>query len=460
MFKRLLITKDLYKKMVAIAIPVMVQNLITNFVALIDNIMIGRVGTEQMAGVAIVNQLFFVFNLAIFGAISGAGIFCAQFFGKEDTEGVRYTFRFKIISAIGIFLVGTAAFLIFGDDLITAYLHDAEKGIDLAKTFSSAKTYMMIMLVGNLAFALEQAYSSTLREGGNTVVPMVAGIVAICTNTVLNLLLIFGIGPFPELGVAGAAVATVISRFFQIGIITFWTHKNREKLIYPKGLYSSLKIPKDLTRRIMVKGFIPLILNETLWGGGMAMLTQCYSLRGIDVVAGLNISTTVVNMFNVMFIAIGVGVSVILGQYLGAGKFEEAKDAAPRLIAFSTMTCVGVGIVMASLSHLFPMAYNTSEQVRHLARGFILISALFNPIHGMCHSTYFTLRSGGKTAITFIFDSGYTWVIAVPFAYALSHFTDINIFNVYFMCQGVEVLKCFVGGVMVKKNVWISNIVS
>ncbi len=457
--KRLIGSKDLYKKIIKLAIPIMVQNLITNFVALIDNIMIGAVGTEQMSGVAIVNQIFFVFNLAVFGAVSGAGIFCAQFFGKGDYNGVRHTLRFKIISAIAITAVGMGVFLLLGDNLITSFLHDADKGIDLALTFDSAKTYMLIMLVGNVAFALESAYSSTLREGGNTTVPMAAGIAAIITNTCLNWLLIFGIGPFPELGVAGAAIATVISRFVQVSIVIFWTHKNRNRLVYPKGLYRGFKIPLALAKRITVKGFLPLVLNETLWAAGMAMLTQCYSLRGIDVVAGLNISTTVSNLFNVMFIAIGSGVSIIQGQFLGAGKFYEAKDSAPKLIAFSTVICIFVGAVMASLSSVFPMVYNTSEHIKSLATNFILLSALFMPIHGMCHSTYFTIRAGGKTGITFLFDSGYTWLVAVPLAYCLAHFTDLGIFTVYFLVQGAEMAKCIIGGVLVSKNVWLSNIV-
>ena len=132
-----------YKKTLMIAIPVMIQNLITNFVALIDNIMVGQVGTEQMSAVAIVNQLFFVYNLTIFGAISGAGIFCAQFFGKGDIEGVRNTFRFKILTVSVLTGIGIAVFLLFGDNLITMYLHDAEEGIDLAAAGTTArKTFL------------------------------------------------------------------------------------------------------------------------------------------------------------------------------------------------------------------------------------------------------------------------------------------------------------------------------
>ena len=456
--KRFIGTKELYRKILMIAIPVLIQNLITNFVAMIDNIMVGQVGTEQMSGVAIINQIFLVFNLAVFGAVSGAGIFCAQFFGKGDNEGVRHTFRFKIISAISITVVGTAVFLLFGDNLINAYLHDAEKGIDLAKTFISAKSYMGVMLIGNLAFALEQAYSSTLRESGNTTLPMIAGIVAVAINTFLNWMLIFGVGIFPEMGVVGAAVATVVSRYIQIFIVISWTHINRNKLIFPKGLYRTMKIPFVLARRIFLKGFIPLVLNETLWAAGMAMLTQCYSMRGIDVVAGLNISTTVVNLFNVMFIALGSGIAVLLGQMLGAEKFKEAKESAPKLIAFSTVVCVGVGIIMALLSSVFPKAYNTTEDVKNLAKVFILISAICMPLYGMCHSTYFTIRSGGKTGITFLFDSGYTWGVAVPLAYCLSRYTSLNIFSVYAICHMMELVKCIIGAIIVKKDVWISNI--
>lgn len=449
-----------YKKTLMIAIPVMIQNLITNFVALIDNIMVGQVGTEQMSGVAIVNQLFFVYNLTIFGAISGAGIFCAQFFGKGDIEGVRNTFRFKIITVSFLTVAGIAVFLLFGDNLITMYLHDAEEGIDLAATFEYAKQYMLVMLVGLVPFSFEQAYSSTLREGEIATPPMVAGVVAVIVNTVLNYLLIFGIGVFPELGVEGAAIATVISRFIQVAIVIIWTHTHSKRLAFVKGLYKSFAVPKNLVARITVKGLIPLMANECLWSAGVSALVQNYSLRGIDVVAGLNIANTVINLFNVMFIAFGSGVSVVIGQMLGANELNKARDAAPKLIFFSAMLCVVVGGIMACFSGLFPLAYNTSENVRSLASSFILISAVLMPIHGALHCTYFTLRSGGKTLITFLFDCGFSWGVSVPLAYCLANFTDMGIIPLYLCCQCVEVVKCLIGLILIKKGVWLSNIVS
>jgi len=449
-----------YKKTLMIAVPIMIQNLITNFVAMIDNIMVGQVGTEQMSGVAIVNQLLFVYNITIFGALSGAGIFCAQFFGKEDNEGVRSTFRFKFLTVLALTAVGIGIFLLFGDNLISMYLHDAQEGIDLARTFDYAKQYMLIMLFGLLPFSLEQVYSSTLREGRVATPPMVAGIIAVIINTVLNYLLIFGVGVFPEWGVAGAAIATVIARFVQVAIVVVWAHTHTKRVEFVQGLYKTLCVPVQLAKKIVVKGLLPLMTNEFLWSAGVSALVQCYSLRGIDVVAGLNISNTVVNLFNVMFIAFGSGVSIVIGQMLGANKLDEARYAAPRLIMFSGVMCVVIGGVMACLCKVFPLAYNTSDNVRSLASMFILISAVLMPVHSILHSTYFTLRSGGKTLITFIFDSGFSWLVSVPLAYCLAHFTGMNIIWLYLCCQCVEAVKCIVGLWLVKQGFWLSNIVS
>lgn len=448
-----------YKRTLMIAVPIMVQNLITNFVALIDNIMVGQVGTEQMTGVAIINQILFVFNLAIFGAVSGSGIFSAQFFGKGDREGVKHTMRFKLMTAAIICIAGIGVFYFAGDVLINMYLKGEDAGLDVAKTFSSAKDYLAVMLIGLVPFALENVYSGTLREGGIATVPMYAGIAAVITNTCLNALLIFGLGPFPVMGVKGAAIATVISRFVQTGIVVAWTHWKRNELVYPKSLYRSFYVPKELVKRISIKGLIPLTANELLWSLGIATLAACYSVRGVDVVAGQNISSTVVNLFNVLFIAFGSGVSVVIGQLLGANELDEAKDAAPKLITFSALLCVAVGSVMALFAPLFPMLYNTTDNVRELATAFIIISAIWMPAHGMLHATYFTLRSGGKTVITFFFDCGFSWLVSVPLAYCLASFTSLGIVTIYFIVQSAELIKCVIGAVLIKKGVWLSNIV-
>ena len=451
--------RKFYGKVLTVAVPIMIQNAITNFVGLLDNIMVGRVGTEQMSGIAIVNQLLLVFNLAIFGALSAAGIFGAQFYGSGDQEGVRHAFRFKLYVSVLLVILGTLVLWFLGEDLILLYLHDeggTTQSLDAALGYG--KSYLLVMLVGLLPFALEEAYASTLRECGETKLPMLAGVVAVFVNLFLNYLLIFGKCGFPKLGVVGAAIATVISRYVQMLIVIVWTHRHTGLLPFAKGLYSSPRIPGGLTLQIILKG-LPLMLNEILWAAGMAVLNQCYSLRGLDVIAGLNIATTITNLFNVVFIAMGSAVSIMVGQLLGAGRMEEARDTDTKLIAFSVFSCVGIGAVLMLLAPLFPEMYNTTDQVKSLATGFIRVGAGCMPIFAFMHTTYFTLRSGGKTLITFCFDSVYLWAVSTPLAFVLSRYTALPILTLYLCVQLIDLIKCAIGFVMVKKGIWMNKMV-
>ncbi|MBE5956592.1 MAG: MATE family efflux transporter [Lachnospiraceae bacterium] len=446
-----------YKMVLLVAVPIMIQNGITNFVNLLDNIMVGQIGTEQMSGVAIVNQLMFVYNLCIFGGLSGAGIFTAQYYGQKNEEGIRNTFRFKIWMAVLITVLATAVFLLGGTELISLYLNDSSSG-DLASTLLYGKQYLMVMLLGLPGFMLVQIYSSTLRECGETVVPMAAGVVAVFTNLIGNYLLIFGKFGFPQLGVAGAAIATSLSRYVEAVIVIIWTHYNKEKNAYIIGLYRTLKLPVSLTKEIILKG-TPLLLNETFWSMGMAALTQCYSIRGLSVVAAVNISSTIGNLFNVSFIAMGSAVAIIMGQLLGAGKLEEARDTNNKLIMFTILLCIGIAICMALFAPVFPQFYNTEESTKQLAAGFIMLQALFIPQQGFLNAAYFTLRSGGKTMITFFFDSVFICCISVPIAFVLSRFTTLPVLLIFALVQAGDWIKCVIGFILVKKGVWIQNII-
>lgn len=219
--------KAFYRMVLAIAVPIMIQNGITNFVSMLDNIMVGQVGTEQMSGVAIVNQLIFVYNLCIFGGLSGAGIFTAQYFGQEDAEGIRHTFRYKIWMGLILTILAIGIFLFAGGNLIQLYLNGDSNGGDLSTALSSGTRYLYIMLLGLPAFMVLQVYASTLRECGETVVPMKAGITAVLVNLIFNYLLIYGKFGFPKMGVAGAAIATVLSRYVEVCIVVSWTHRHK-----------------------------------------------------------------------------------------------------------------------------------------------------------------------------------------------------------------------------------------
>ncbi len=457
--KKLFGDKAFYAMVLGVAVPIIIQNGITNFVSLLDNIMVGRVGTEQMSGIAIVNQLLLVFNLAIFGAISGAGIFGAQFFGCGNHKGVRQTFRFKLYICAAIVLLGVLIFLCGGERLILLYLHGEGNEAALEATLGFGRQYLLVMLIGLLPFTVEEIYASTLRECGETKLPMIAGVVAVCVNLVLNYLLIFGKLGFPKLGVVGAAAATVVSRYVQAAIIILWTHTHADRMPFIVGAYREWKIPGQLAGNIIAKG-MPLMVNEILWAAGTAALNQCYSMRGLEAVAALNISSTISNLFNIVFMAMGSAISIIVGQLLGAGKMEEARDTDTKLIAFSVFSCLVLGGIMFLASPFFPRLYNTTDTVRTLAMRLLQVAACCMPIWAFMHSTYFTLRTGGKTIVTFLFDSVFLWVVTTPVAFVLSRYTGLPIIPLYLSCQLLDLIKCAIGFVLVKKGVWVNNIVA
>ena len=458
MLRKLIGTKEFYRRVILLALPIMIQNGITNFVNMLDNIMVGRIGTVEMTGVAVANQLFFVFNLCIFGAVSGAGIFGAQFAGNADHKGVRDTFRFKIVFCTVLTILCIVLFVFFGEPLISLYLKGEGDLTDAAASLSSAKEYLTVMLIGMLPYTFVQCYSSTLRETGETVLPMAAGVIAVTVNLALNTVLIFGYLGFPALGVKGAAIATVISRFAELAVVAVRTQMMAGKNPFIIGAFRSLKVPFSLTKKIFIKG-LPLMLNETMWAAGIAIVNQCYSVISYDVVAASNICSTFFNVFSTAFMAVGVADGIILGQKLGAGETEDAKEVAFQLITFSALVSAVVGLVFFACARVIPLVYNATDGVRDLAGKLMMITAAAAPVDAIVHASYFTLRSGGKALITFLFDSCFVWVVNIPIAFLLSRYSDIGILGLYAIVQFSGIIKDILGITFVNSGMWIIRIV-
>lgn len=451
-------SRQFYRTTLSIAFPIMLQNGITNFVSMLDNVMIGRVGNLEMTGVAIANQLIFVFNLCIFGALSGVGIFGAQYHGKGDHEGVRNTFRIKYYVCLLLAVAGIVVFSVFGSQLVSLYLRGDGTAENAAASLGFGIDYLQVMMWSFVPYAIAQIYASTLRETGETVLPMTAGIVAVIVNLSFNYILIYGHFGAPALGVKGAAIATVISRFVELTIVAFVTHRRKNRYVFISGVYRTMRVPLTLAKKVLVKG-LPLLLNEAMWAAGVAMLNQCYSLRGQDVVSATNITNTLWNVVSVTFMALGVTVGIIVGHDLGSGDTERAKSDDRKLIAFSLFMAIIVAGIYAALSPFFPKIYNSPDDVRSLAGLFIVIGAIFMPFDALCHSSYFTVRAGGQTYITFLFDSVSMWVMNVPIAFVLSRYTDVPISVLYGCMQALTAVKAAVGIVLVRRGVWINNIV-
>jgi putative MATE family efflux protein len=351
-----------------------------------------------------------------------------------------------------------ALFFFCGPALIELYLKGEGSAEAAQISLDSGYSYLKIMLIGLIPSTLAQCWSSTLRETGQTLPPMVAGVTAVFANLILNYILIFGHFGAPEMGVDGAAVATVISRFVELLIVAVWTFADRERNIFIVGAFRSLRVPMALVKSITVKG-IPLMVNEALWSAGVAFVNRCYSTEGLEVVAANNIAQTFLSVFSVAFLSVGVAIGIILGQLLGAGKEKEAKEASLKLITFSVFVSVIVAILFALSSFFIPDFYNVDESVKLLATKMMIICAVAIPLDAVANACYFTLRSGGEAMITIIFDCGFMWVVSASVAFVLTSFTSLSILPIFAICQGLNFLKDVIGMIFVKKGKWVKRIV-
>lgn len=479
--KKFIGDKAFYRSVLVILLPLVIQQGITSFVNLLDTLMVGSLGDETLCAVGVVNQILMVFNLTIFGGLSGVSIFGSQFAGKNDVDGMRQSFRTKMYFGAIVTALGVMIFLLFGDTFIGMFMEgemsaQGSEGLSagqlaerVALATGYARDYLQIMLWGLLPFVLTQVYAGSMREMGKTVATMVGSVIAILTNLVLNFLLIFETRELSLLGmtftmwgagmnVRGAALATVIARVIEMLFVVIYAHLHEERYTFLYGAYRSGYVSLSLLRRIAVTGS-PLLLNELLWSLGMTFINQCYSTRGMDALSALNITSTVWNLFCIIMFAMGNAVSIMVGQCLGRGDKREAREVDTRLLFITVVSHIVLGLMLAALSGAIPMLFNVKDTTRELAKQTLAIAGLSLPIHAFLHATYFTIRSGGKTVITFLFDSVYTWCVPAALAYVLSRFTGADVVMMYFCIQFIDVVKLVIGLFMLRSDFWANNVV-
>ncbi len=446
--KHLFGNKSFYKSIIAIAAPLVLQQLLTSSVQLVDNLMVGSLPNSELGSVAIINQLYFVVILITFGAMGGAGIFSAQYFGSKDFEKLRQTFRFKIIIGFLLALLSFIIFTIFSSPLIGMFT-------DSSVIKGNAAIYLKVIRWSAFPWILNVAIASTFRETGVTKPLLKISIVAILTNTILNYLLIFGHFGFPELGIYGAAIATLIARGVEFSLSLILVV--RKGKIFNSKVFDMLKISPKLFSSILIMAF-PLMLNEALWSGGQTVFFYAYTSRGTDALEAVTISSTISQLVFVTFGGIATAVAVMVGNTLGKNELEQAKDNAKKLIAFAVMIAIGAGIILFILSFFVVDFFNASEASQSIARFNIRVNALFIPVFSFNVAMYFTLRSGGDTKSTFLMDAGYMWVIPVPIALILAHFTQLPVTLMFLIVQSMDIPKMFFGLSRYRKENWVKNL--
>lgn len=440
--------KKFYKTLMQVAAPLVLQQLITTSVQLVDNVMVGRLGETSIGAVSIVNQLYFIVILVTFGVYAGGGIFTSQFFGSKNYEKLKETFRFKVILGFMVSFLAFVLFSVYGEFLIRLFTKNEE-------TVSLGLTYLKVARWTAFPWVLSVSISNTFREIGITKPLLKISIVAILTNTILNFILIFGFLFISPLGVFGAAIATLIARIIEFSLMVRLLIK--EGKIFNTRVKDLFVIDKKLLKQMAVMA-IPLTLNELFWSSGQTAFLHSYSTRGDSALAAMNITNAISQLVFVLFGGIATAVAVLVGKELGSNKLEEARDNSRKLIAFAVFTAAVSGIMLFILSFFILNIYDVSIYTKNIAKFNIRINALFIPVYSFNSTLFYTLRSGGDTKSTLIMDSGYMWLVSVPTALVLAHFTTLEVTLMFLIVQCLDIPKAILGLIRYRKERWVQNL--
>lgn len=444
------LTKTFTKGVFILAAPVMLQQLISAFASLVDNLMVGSLGKDAIVSVGASNQVFFVVLLLGFGIGEGASIFIAQQFGSKKFHEMHYTFLIGLIFGGLVGILGAIGVFYFQDLLISQFTNEPQQ-ITLASEYISIAVFSYPLILINIVIG------SAYRSCGNTVVPMIAGVTAIISNTILNLILIFGLFGAPAMGVAGAATATVISRVLELLFLSIFMQVRHMPFV-PK-LRDVFTIPFALVKTVILKS-LPLIGNEFLWGLGTTTLMAFYGTRSSSDYASIQIAYTTANLLFVVMSGFAVAVSILIGQELGKSELDKARYHSKLLIQLSILTGLCVSIIAVALSFITPHFYDVSNEIQQLSANILRVMAIFFPLYILSTTFFFIMRAGGDVLGVILMDALYMWIIVIPVAFLVINYTAIPIVFAYMIVQSTEIFKCLIGLYRYKTGKWVKNLVS
>ncbi len=441
--------KHFYSQMFKIALPITAQNLVLASLNLVDNIMIGGLGETAIAGVGLANQYFFLLNLLLFGIVSGSSIFTAQFWGSKDIKNIRKVLGISIISGgAGAFLF-TVGGLLFPDEILGIFSKDPS-------VIQLGTEYLRIVAFSYVITAVTFAYSFNLRSTGNVKTPLVVSVIALGTNTALNYLLINGYMGFPRMGAAGAAVATVIARVLELALL-LWIVYSKQDVVA-----ASIKEMTDLTSGFVKQFFkvtLPVILNESMWALGVTMYAIAYARMGTEVIASINITSTIERIVWVVFMGFGNACAVMIGNKIGSGDDRQVFTYAKRFAIIGPAAAILTGLIVILISPWVLTPYKVSPIVMEYARKNLIVFCLFMWAKVFNYINIVgVLRSGGDTTFCLMLDTGGVWLIGVPLAFLGGLVFHLPIYWVYALVQVEEVIKLIIGIPRLTSKKWIKNL--
>lgn len=443
--------KTFLKWMFALSLPIAMQNLINASVNTADTIMVGQLGEDAIASVGLANQVFFILSLILFGISSGCNVFVAQFWGKQDLYSIRKTMAFSMLLSMVPCVIFTLIAILTPSFLMRIFSADPN-------VIELGCRYLRIIAISYIPFGISITVSGSIRTIEHPLLPLIVSIVSLVVNTVLNYIFIFGKFGAPALGVAGAALATTLSRLLELIIVT--------AALYTRFRFISVR-PKDFSRSLRVsfaapffRAVTPVILNESTWGIGVAMYSVVFSRMGTGVVAAMNINNVFDNLFRALFFGIGYAAGVIIGKTIGEGKEELALDYGKRFNIIVPVFSIAFIIIIAACAPVVRLIYNVSEDVITSAVWLIIITGLYAPLrNATLVQMVGVLRSGGDTKFSLFLDLAGVWVIALPLGALFGLVFHCNILVVHIVMLTEEVVKFFAVTCRTFRGQWVRNLV-
>jgi len=441
--------RHFFTQMFKLALPITLQNLVLSSLNMVDTIMIGGLGENAIAGVGLANQYYFLLNLLLFGVVSGSSIFTAQYWGSKDIKSIRKVLGICIITGGAGALVFTLAGLLFPAEIMGIFSKDRN-------VILLAEDYLGIVLFSYVIMAVSFAYSFSLRSTGDVRTPLTVSVIALSTNTILNYLLIYGHFGFPELGVAGAAVATVISRAVELILLLSAVYSRNTVLT--ASLRELFNQSADFVRQFF-RVTLPVILNESIWGLGMTLYAVAYARMGTDVFASTNISGTVEKIVWVVFMGVGNACAVMIGNRIGSGDEKEVFLYAKRFAILGPAAAIAIGAFVIAVSPWVLTPYKVSPAVLDYARKNLIVSCMFMWAKVFNYINIVgILRSGGDTTFCLLLDTGGVWLIGIPIVFIGGLVLQLPIYIVYALVQIEEVVKLIIGIPRLVSKRWINNL--
>lgn len=438
--------KGFYKRLAFLALPIIGQDMLNSFVNMLDTFMIGSLGVNEITAVGLSNQLFFIFIILVFGISSGSSILMGQYNGASDVKSVRKTLGISIgLSTLtALFFI---YFSIFHSRLVMSIYSKDEAVIEIGAE------YLKIVGITYLMCAIIVPVNTALKSMNSTKLPMLTTAIALFCNALLNYIFIYVLNK----GVAGAAVATVISRIIEV-VVQFLLIKLAKMPL--SGKLSDFFAADRAFFKKYILLTLPVILNEFIWGLGTSLYNVAYKFCGTEAQGALQITSTVQNLFQVVGMGVGSAAAIMLSNELGAGENEDAIKHSRKIIVLSLALSVIMSILLLIFSPLLVNIFNVSDSVKAYAYKIVFVIAASMVIKNFNYTTIVgVLRSGGDTLFCMLLDMASVWLIGVPLAFLGAYFLQLPIYWVLAMVQAEELVKFFASGGRTLSNVWAKTLV-